>query len=67
MANDFKIDDCQIKASIVDGDIIIFDYKDMQYDSADDIYWYMGQALNNIEILDPNGNPQTKFKTFTNN
>ncbi|MCK5111072.1 MAG: hypothetical protein KAQ94_06080 [Arcobacteraceae bacterium] len=62
--NNYSIEDCQIKATIVGGEIIIFDYKLMRYDSADDIHWYKGQALSKIEILDPDGKPQTKYKVF---
>ncbi len=67
MENDFKIEDCIIKATIPNGDIIEFPKKFMRYDSADDIFWYEDKALSDIEILDPNGNAQTKYKSFHNN
>lgn len=60
----YTLDECKVKAKTVSGGIVEFDLKYMTYDSREDIYWYKDEALNDIEILDPNGNPQTKYKTF---
>jgi hypothetical protein len=60
----FKIDECIVSANFIDGESVRFPYKEMNYDSRDNIYWYKGKSLINIVILDPNGNPQNKYKVF---
>jgi hypothetical protein len=62
--NDYELKDCKVKATLVDGSDIIFDYVKMRHDAIDDIYWYKDKSLSNIEILDPQENPQTKFNIF---
>ena len=60
----YDIKDCRVKATLVNGDKIEIPYIHMRYDSADEIYWYKDQSLSNIEILGPDGNPQTQFSVF---
>ena len=62
--NSFSIEECKVQATLVSGDIITIPYRHMRYDSGDEIYWYKDQSLSNIKILDPQGNPQSKYKVF---
>ena len=61
---DFKLDDCLIKAKGPEGQIVNCKKTEMYYDAADDIYWYKDISLYDIEILDPNGNKQDKYKVY---
>lgn len=62
--NNYKIEECYVTATLVNGDNIEIPYVHMRYDSSDQIYWYKDKSLTDIKILDPNKNPQNHFKVF---
>ena len=62
--NTYSIQQCFVKADLVDGTSIEIPYPHMRYDGSEEIYWYQDKALTNIQILDPNKKPQSTFKVF---
>jgi len=61
---EFKLDDCLIKALSPTGEVISCKKTEMYYDAAEDIYWYQDKSLSDIQILDPWGNKQDKYKVY---